>query len=391
MKILFLRSLFIPALIAAVAALAGCQKTADEIAKEQTTSTAADELTVNAAPAKRSDWINTVPISGSLRSRSTVDVQPEVGGRLVHTLVVEGDLVQKGQLLAEIDDVNYRLAYQQSAASLTVAQAGLLQAKVSAEYAKTEKDRADNLLESGGITQKDHQAAATSLKQAESQVGLAEAQCLQAETALAIAEKALKDCKVYAPAAGHVQKRWLDEGSLLSPGVPIYTLVDNSQLELECVIPSYHLASIRPGQSAEFTTPTWGERKFDAVVSAINPTIQSENRSVKIKLKVENRGMQLKNGMYARGKIFTGIEKNVVVIPRDALIPEQDVSEYGNIYIVEDGKAKRRRVRIGGNGQDSVWIREGLEEGEMVVLEKGPSLEEDTPVRIVSGDPDSGS
>lgn len=391
MKILFLRSLFIPALIAAVAALAGCQKTADEIAKEQTTSTAADELTVNAAPAKRSDWINTVPISGSLRSRSTVDVQPEVGGRLVHTLVVEGDLVQKGQLLAEIDDVNYRLAYQQSAASLTVAQAGLLQAKVSAEYAKTEKDRADNLLESGGITQKDHQAAATSLKQAESQVGLAEAQCLQAETALAIAEKALKDCKVYAPAAGHVQKRWLDEGSLLSPGVPIYTLVDNSQLELECVIPSYHLASIRPGQNAEFTTPTWGERKFDAVVSAINPTIQSENRSVKIKLKVENRGMQLKNGMYARGKIFTGIEKNVVVIPRDALIPEQDVSEYGNIYIVEDGKAKRRRVRIGGNGQDSVWIREGLEEGEMVVLEKGPSLEEDTPVRIVSGDPDSGS
>jgi RND family efflux transporter MFP subunit len=359
--------------------------------KEQITSTAVDELTVKAAPAKRGDWINTVPISGSLRSRSTVDVQPEVGGRLVHMLAVEGDLVQKGKLLAEIDDENYRLAYQQSAAALKVAQAGLLQVEVSAEYAKTEKKRADNLLQSGGITQKDHQAAATNLKQAKSQVGLAEAQCLQAETALAIAEKALKDCKVYAPAGGHVQKRWLDEGSLLSPGVPVYTLVDNSQLELECVIPSYHLASIRPGQKAEFTTPSWGAHIFGAIVSAINPTIQSENRSVKIKLKVENRGMELRSGMYTRGKIFTGVEKNVVVISRDALIPEQDVSEYGNIYIVEDGKARRRRVRIGGNGSDSVWIREGLEEGEMVVLEKGPSLKEGTPVRIVSGDPDSGS
>jgi multidrug efflux pump subunit AcrA (membrane-fusion protein) len=163
-KILFLRSLFIPALITAAVGSAGCQKTAQEMAKEQTTSTAVDALTVKAAPAKRSDWINTVPISGSLRSRSTVDVQPEVGGRLVLTLVVEGDLVQKGQLLAEIDEVNYRLAYQQSAAALTVAQAGLLQAKVSAEYARTEKERADNLLQSGGITQKDHQAAATSLK-----------------------------------------------------------------------------------------------------------------------------------------------------------------------------------------------------------------------------------
>ena len=80
-----------------------------------------------------------------------------------------------------------------------MAQAGVDRAKVSAEHAKTEKERADNLLRSGGITQKDHQAAITGVKEAETQVRLAEAQCGQARAVLAIAEKALKDCRIYCP------------------------------------------------------------------------------------------------------------------------------------------------------------------------------------------------
>jgi len=389
-KIPFSRLLLMLALITAVVGLSGCGKSGEEKALEHVAPEAVVELTVKVSSVERSDWVSTVPISGSLRTRSTVDVKPEVGGRLVNTLVQEGDLIQTGQLLAEIDDANYRLSYEQSAAALKVAQAGLQRTRVSAEYAKTEKERADNLLQSGGITQKDHEAAVTGLKEAESQVGLSKAQCLQAEATLAIAEKTLKDCKVFAPAGGIVQKRWLDKGSLLSPGVSIFTLVDNNQLELECVIPSYHLASIRRGQTAEFSTPSWGERKFKGTVSSVNPTIQSESRSVKIKLKVENRGMDLRNGMYARGTIVTGLEKNVLVIPRGALVPEQDVSEYGTVYIVHDGKAKQRRVLI-DDGQDLVWIREGLDEGEFVILERGPSLKDEIRVKIVSDSMDSGS
>jgi len=228
------------------------------------------------------------------------------------------------------------------------------------------------------------------MKEADTQVGLAQAQCAQAEAALAIAEKALKDCKIFAPAAGHVQKRWLDAGSLLSPGVSIFTLIDNSRLELECVIPSYNLASIRLGQTAEFTTPTWGERRFKGVVSSINPTIQSESRSVIIKLKVENGNMELRDGMYARGEITTSRETNVLVITRDSLIPEENVSEYGDVFIVENGKATRRRILIGGSRQDRIWVREGLAEGDRVVLERGPSLKEGTAVRIISDTGDSG-
>ena len=143
----------------------------------------------------------------NLHTLSTVEIKPEVGGRLLAVYFSEGDFVRKDQLLAEIDPVNYRLSYDQAMAVLRVAEAGLERARVSEEHAKTEKERADNLLKSGGITQKDQQAAFTGIKEAESQVHLAEAQCGQARAALAIAEKALKDCKIYAPADGHVQNK----------------------------------------------------------------------------------------------------------------------------------------------------------------------------------------
>ena len=112
---------------------------------------------------------------------------------------------------------------------------------------------------------------------------------------------------------------------------------------------------------------------------------------VKSKNKVQNKKMELRDGMYARGDITTERKKDVLVIPRDSLIPEENVSDYGDVFVVVNGKAERRRVRIGDNRQDRIWVRDGLQEGEWVVLERGPSLRDGTEVRIVSDAVDSGS
>jgi membrane fusion protein, multidrug efflux system len=359
-----------------------CSKSKGDIGASSTPSFSS-ELAVKAMPASRQEWIAMVGISGNLRTLSTVEIKPEVGGRLIAVHFKEGDKVAKDQLIAELDPINYRLAYDQAKAALLVAQAGLERAKVSAEHAQTEKKRADSLLASGGITQRDHQAAATGVKEAESQVRLAEAQIGQSQAAVAIAEKALKDCKIFAPAQGHVQKKYFDTGSLLSPGVPLCTLVDNSQLELECVIPSSQLASIRLGLRAVFTTPTWGDRKFVGVVSAINPAIESDNRSVKVILKITNPGGELRSGMYARGEIITDREANALVIPRDSLIAEKDQSDAASVYVVREGKAHKVSIQIGGNQQDKVWVRKGLNQGDIIITEIGPSLREGIAVRVL--------
>jgi membrane fusion protein, multidrug efflux system len=339
-------------------------------------------LVVKAVPVVREEWIVAVPITGNLRTLSSIEIKPEVSGRLIGAYFKEGDLVPKDHLLAEIDPINYKLAYDQAEATLRVAEAGLDRARVSADHARTERERADNLLRSGGITEKDHQAAVTGIKDAESQVRLAEAQCAQARAALAVAEKALKDCKIFAPAEGHIQKKYFDKGSLLAAGSALYTLVDNNQLELECVVPSYQLASLRLGQHATFVTPTWADRRFDGVVSAINPEIESDNRSVKVKLKIANLKGDLRSGMYARGEIVTGKEPNALVIPRDSLIPEADGSSASGVFVVRDGKAHRVDIQLGDSQQERVWVRQGLKEGDRVITEIGPSLKEGVPVRL---------
>jgi len=342
------------------------------------------ELRVQAVPVRLDDWNDTVPISGNLQTLSSVDVKAEIGGRLVAVHVREGAFVRKGELLAEIDDTNYQLVYRQSSAALRVAQAGLERSRISAEFAMTEKKRSDNLLQTGGITEKDHQAAITGLKEADAQVGLAEAHCLQAEAVLAIAEKALKDCLIHAPAGGQVQKRWMDEGTLLNPSSAIFTLVDNRRLELECVVPSYYLSSLNIGQEAEFTTPSWGGNVFKGLLSSINPAILQENRSVRINLKVDNTEMKLRSGMYARGFIDVDTKENVPVIPRDTLIPEENASDYASVYVVEEGVARRRRVLLGGTRQNLVWIQEGLKAGELLIVDRGPALRDGVKVHIGS-------
>ncbi len=342
------------------------------------------KLEVKALPVSRQDWIVTVPIFGNLSSLSVVEIKAEVGGPLFATYFQEGDLVRKGRLLAEIDTTNYRLAFDQAVAALSVTKAGLERAKIMADHARRERERAENLLRSGGITDKDYQSAITGVKEAESQVLLAEAQCEQAQAAVAIAEKSLKDCKIMAPIQGRVQRKFYDEGTLLIPGSSIYTIVDNSKLELDCMIPSYRLSEIRIGQNARFTTPTYGERRFEASVAAISPMIEADSRSVKVKLKVANPRDELRSGMYARGEITIRHESAALVIFRDSLIAEEQEPTVGSVFVVQDGKAHLRTVQIVDSQENRLRIQGGLEEGEMVILEIGPELKDGIPVRVMS-------
>jgi membrane fusion protein, multidrug efflux system len=340
------------------------------------------EMVVKALPVTVTNWPVTIPISGSLRSQSTVDIKSEVAGKLVAVLFEEGDTVKKDQLLAEVDTANYRLAYDQAVAALGVAQAGLDRIQVTLDHARREKERADNLLRTGGITEKDHQAAVTGVKEAETQARLSEAQIAQAKAIVTIAEKALKDCSIFAPADGQVRRKFLDKGSLLVPGSTLYTLVDNARLELECLVPSYQLAGIRQGQRATFTTPTWVGRPFEGSVVALNPMVESDNRSIKVIVKIHNPGGELRSGMFARGEIQVRMENNAIVIPRSALMVEQDQSTEGSVFIVADGKAQRRTVQVGGSRQDLIWIQRGLAPADQVVVDIGPSLKDGQVVRV---------
>lgn len=167
-------------------------------------------------------------------------------------------------------------------------------------------------------------------------------------------------------------------------------LVDNNQLELECLVPSYRLAEVRAGQHIEFTTPSFDDRVFQGAITAINPMVESDNRSVKISARIANPRGELRSGMYARGAIVVRKEPNALVVPRPALLVESDESTAGSLYVVDKNQASRRQVQIGGVQEDRVWIREGLTPGDLVIIEVGPELKEGSQVRYQSSAPERG-
>ena len=83
------------------------------------------------------------------------------------------------------------------------------------------------------------------------------------------------------------------------------------------------------------------------------------------------------------GEITTGVERNALIIPRDALIPEKEGSDNAAVYVVRDGKAHQIRVQIGGSRLDQVWVRKGLNAEDVVVTEIGPSLKEGSAVQVL--------
>jgi RND family efflux transporter MFP subunit len=377
-------------LILIAAAHTGCGGDGQAVDPARPGPTPPAALVVKVVPVTVMDWPVTIPISGSLRSQSNVEIKCEVAGKLIAAHFVEGDAVRKDDLLAEIDPINYRLAYEQAAAAQAVAQAGLDRIQVSLDHARREKERADNLLRTGGITEKDRQAAVTGVMEAETQAKLAQAQIEQARAAVTIADKALKDCRILAPADGQVRRKFLDQGSLLTPGSPVYSLVDNARLELECLVPSYQLSGVRLGHRARFTTPTWGDRQFEGQVSAINPMVESDNRSIKVIVKIANPGGELRSGMFASGEIEVRTANRAIVIPRSALLAEQEQSTAGSVFVVAGGRAVRRAVQVGGVRQDQLWIQQGLTEGDQVIVDIGPSIKDGAAVRVAPDRPAGG-
>ncbi len=327
----------------------------------------------------------TVPVTGTLVSRSRVDVKAETTGRVIRFPKEEGDRVAAGEPVLWVDDEPYRLALEQAETAVRVAEAGLERARVVEAHARAERERARNLLRSGGITDKDLKAAELAERDAAAQVSLAAAQLEQARAALAVAQKKLRDTVVRAPVPGEIQRKFVNVGAYVEPPTAVFTLVDNGRLELESQVPSVELAAIRPGQKVTFTVAAYPERDFEGRVIEIGPAVDPQSRSAKVRIQVSNPGGALKDGMFAQGEIRTGAERRAVVIPSPAVHREDTSARQSFVYVVEEGKAVRRAVRLGRERNGQLEITEGLREGELLIAEHSVEVSDGARVRPAPG------
>lgn len=323
-----------------------------------------------------------IPITGGLLSTVQVDVKTEQTGRLIEAPPREGESVKRGQVLARLDDTQYRLSEQQSRAAVAVAVAALERTRIAVHHADRELERARQVQTSGGITQKDFQTAEWAARDARAQLQLAEAQLEQARQALALSEKRLRDCTIVSPLDGEVQIHTHNAGIYLDTRETLVRLVDNSQLELEAAVPSNELGRVRPGQTARFTVDSFPGVTFGATVLKLAPALLEQTRSVKVRMAVPNPERRLKAGMFARGAILVGVRDGALLLPVGAVTRDAADPAAGTVLVVADGRLRKRPVQLGAEQKGQIEIVRGLTAEEVVAADPQTAPAEGEPVRV---------
>jgi len=314
----------------------------------------------------------TIDITGSLVSAAAVEVKTEFAGRLVAMLKKEGDPVRQGELLAQLDDTDARLSLGQARAALEVAQAALERARVAGDHARAELDRAQNLVKSGGITDRDLLTAYTTDRDARAQDKVAEAQVEQAKQAVALAEKHWRDCRILSPISGEVERKFLNPGGWLDGSVLLYRLVDNQRLELETYVASSELGRVQKGQKVRFTVAAFPGETFEGAIKNISAAVDMLNRSALLRAAVPNPAGRLRAGMFIKGSIVVGAKPDALVVPVSALWRRSGQAPF--LYVAVNNQARKREVKTGQEADDSIEITSGLAGGETVIVEQNLEL-----------------
>jgi len=345
-----------------LAACSGGSRAAEE--------TAPRGLAVRTVAVEKRDLPEEVVLTGTLKPRAQVQVVAEVQARLLRVVREEGSRVGKGDVLAILDDTDYRLANDRARAALAMADA-------NRAHAQAEKERADNLLKTGGITDRDHLSAQVAL-----QVG--DASLAQARAEVAIAGQQLARTEVRAPFAGRVARRFPDPGAMLAPGTPLFTLVDDSVLEFRAQVASRDLAKVRLGAATRLSIDALPGSRVEGRVARMEPLVDERSRSFQVVVEVPGQP-DLVGGLFARATLRVGEVAGALVVPPAALVRDGADPAVAAAFVVRQGKAERVVVGLGVEAPDGIQVTSGLAAGDVVVLDPPTALASGAPVDVQNG------
>ena len=281
--------------------------------------------------------VDAVKATGRIEAVQAVELKSDEQGRITALLFHEGQYVARGTPLVRIDDSMLRAQAERADADRDLAQQQL---------ARVRKLREQNAAPPADLER-------------------AEAAARSASAALSLLQLQIARSVVRAPFAGVVGQRFVSVGDYVTTQSPLLTLqtVDPQRAVIE--VPERHAASLRQGQTVEFTVAAEPQRKFAARVDFIDPVVDNTNRTITVKGLAPNRDRLLKPGMFIEARLATAVREKAVVIPEDAIQPLRTA----NIaWVVENGKASRRVVQLGVRSAGFVEVLSGVKAGELVVV-----------------------
>lgn len=344
-------------LMLAAAAAAGCGKAdANAAAGGPAAGGAQPALPVETITAWTDTVVDAINATGQIEPMQSIQLRPEVAGRITRILMREGAEVQSGAALFQIDDAELR---QQ-----------LVRAEAERDLARQALERTRDLIAQKAASQADLERA-----EATARSTTANHELLRLQVARTT---------VRAPFTGVLGARTVSLGDYVTASSPLVTLQTVNPQRASFQIPERYAEAVQRGQVVRFHVAALPEREFTGVVDFIDPAVQLPARTIAVKAEARNPERLLQGGMFIEAALATETRPNAVLIPEEAVLPMQGRSY---VWVVQaDGTVTRRETTLGVRRPGEVEVRAGIAAGEQVVVGGLERLQEGTPVSPVARD-----
>lgn len=330
--------------------------------------------------------------TGYVRARRYATVSSKVTGKVVEVLIEEGMHVEQDQIVARLDDANARKVMDLSEAELVSAKTQVAEVRARLTEAKLTLERTTELAQKQLVSKAALDSARATFESMQAQLANREAGVVLAERRMAMEQQYLDDLILRAPFAGVVISKDSQPGEMISPvsagggftRTGICTIVDMSSLEVEVDVNEAYIQRVRPEQAVQATLEAYPDWRIPARVIAIIPTADRQKATVKVRIAFQELDRRILPDMGVKVAFLNpepqsgeGISEGIRV-PAGAVRTEADERV---MFVVKDGIAQRRVVKLGGAGSEFVAL-EGLNPGEDFVVEISENLQDGSEVNF---------
>ncbi|PRX27732.1 RND family efflux transporter MFP subunit [Orenia metallireducens] len=401
-----------------VTALTGC---GSKQAKEASTQEKPQEVTgipVEAITAKTGEITNYITVTGTAKAVKSADLTPQLQKKVIEVLVDEGDRVEAGDKLIQLDQADIKAQVAEAQTGLKAAQAALEellagsrqeeidkltaqveQAKASYEQKERDYKRYQRLFDKEAVSKQqlesvrteyisaknNYKALQESLKMSQAgptqeAINTQKSNVAQAEAKLDTAKLNLAKTEITAPFAGVIAEVNIEVGEMAGTQ-PVISIINLSSIKIKTYVSEKNINNLELNQPVEVDFNAL-DHKLEGKIANISPALNQEKLGFPVEINVDNSSNLIKAGMYAEVKIEIDYSAGKVVIPKQALIQE-DGNSY--IYIVENNKAVKKKVSTGLTTTEDVEVLSGIEAGDRVITVGSEQLTAGYEVRIVGG------
>jgi len=353
-------------------------------------------VSVEVETVKRKTISKIVKASGRIQPKRRVNVSASAIGKVTKVAVKEGDYVERGDFLLQIDPTEYRSVVEQLEAGIRASEATRQVERASLEKAEYDYERAKRLYDKGFLSEEELKDAAITVKIQASRVKSAHESLLQKRATLETALHDLSEVRITAEMSGIITALNVEEGenaimgTLNNPGTVLLTISDLSEMEAEVEVDETEIIHVKRSQSSTVELDAYPDTTFNGVVAEVgNSAIQSqiglgqESVDFEVVISIMDSIPGIRPGLSASADIKVAEVESALAIPIQCLTVRKsselsggsdsvsvgagDEEEIEGVFVIENNTAVFKRVTVGIAGEEYFEVRSGLEEGVQVV------------------------